>query len=166
MNPLFLFVFLSVANFNPNNSPTLQEVRNLYQKAENSENACKNLLKILEPYDETNSPLFLGYKACTNLMMAKHVSNPFTKYSYFKKGRKMLETAVNADKNDVELRSLRFAAQSNIPSFLNYNDDISTDKIFILKSYHLIKDPVLKENIYSYMMKWGKLTEDEKKFLK
>ena len=78
----------------------------------------------------------------------------------------MMEKAINADKGDVELRSLRFAAQANIPSFLNYNDDLKLDKIFILKSYHQVKDNVLRETIYYFMTKWGNLTESEKLYLK
>ena len=141
-------------------------MRTLYQKIGESESACKELLKILEPYDEKNSPLFLGYKASANMMMAKHVSNPFTKLSYFKKGKKMMEKAINADKGNVELRSLRFAVQANIPPFLNYDDDLESDKIFILKSYHQVQDMVLKKNIYYFMTKWGDLTESEKQYLK
>jgi hypothetical protein len=166
MKNILLFFILSIHTFQVKATPTLQEVRSLYQKTEASESACKELLKILEPYDEKNSPLFLGYKASANMMMAKHVSNPFTKLSYFKKGKKMMEKAINADKGNVELRSLRFAAQANIPSFLNYNDNLKSDKDYILKSYRQVKDTVLKETIYYFMTKWGDLTESEKQYLK
>lgn len=147
-------------------APTLPQVRSLYQQCEKSEDACLELIKILAPYNESNSPLYLGYKASATMMMAKHVFNPFSKLSYFKKGKKMLESAIAADAKDVELRALRFAAQSNIPSFLGYKEHLSADKLFILQSYKQVTDKVLKETIYYFMMKWGHLSEAEKQYLK
>lgn len=166
MHLLFKIIFLLVFSLKIEVSPTLPEIRTLYQQCEKSEQACKDLIKLLEPYNENNSPLYMGYKASATMMMARHVFNPFSKLSYFKKGKKMLESAIKADVNDVELRALRFAAQSNIPSFLGYNESWHNDKLFILKSYKKVTDTVLKETIYYFMTKWGKLTEEEKEYLK
>ncbi len=124
------------------------------------------MIALLKPYDESNNPLFLGYKAGANMIMAKHVRNPISKISWFNKGKKMLEAAIKADMKDVELRCLRFGIQSNVPSFLNYKEDINLDRKFILKSYSHVKDPILKKNIISYMTKWGNLTAAERELLK
>lgn len=138
----------------------------MYIQANDHEKVCKEMLTLLKPYDEANNPLYLGYKAGANMIMAKHVKNPITKISWFNKGKKMLETAIKADAKDVELRCLRFGIQSNVPSFLNYKEDISRDKKFILQSYSHVKDPVLRKNIVSYMTKWGNLSASEKALLK
>ena len=37
------------------------------------------------------------------MMMAKHVFNPFSKLSYFKKGKQMLENAIETDGQNLEL---------------------------------------------------------------
>lgn len=162
---LFLFTFsLSTASVNP--PATLPEIRSMYLKANDHEKTCVELLALLKPYDESNNPLFLGYKAGANMIMAKHVKNPISKLSWFNKGKKMLETAIQADTKDVELRCLRFGIQSNVPTFLNYKQNITRDKKFILKSYPHVKDPALKKNIISYMTKWGDLTTTEKEILK
>ena len=139
-------------------APTLAKVRSLYALTEKQEQACKELMEILSPYNEKNNPLYLGYKSSATMMMARYVSNPFSKLSYFNRGKKMLEKAVNADKYNIELRSLRFLVQSNVPSFLGYNDDIDSDKTFIISNAHLVKDPELKKNIIYFMTRWGKLT--------
>ncbi|MEO6820106.1 MAG: hypothetical protein ABI266_06750 [Ginsengibacter sp.] len=146
-------------------TPTVAKVRSLYAQTEKQENACKELIDILGPYNETNNPLFLGYKSSATMMMAKYVSNPFSKLSYFNRGKKMLEKAVNADKYNIELRSLRFLVQSNVPSFLGYNDDIDVDKTFIISNAHLVQDPELKKNIVYFMNRWGKLTPNQKNIL-
>lgn len=138
----------------------------MYLKANDHEKTCKEMIALLKPYDESNNPLFLGYKAGANMIMAKHVINPISKMSWFKKGKKMLEAAIKADMKDVELRCLRFGIQSNVPDFLNYKDNINQDKKFILKSYSHVKDPTLKKNIISYMTEWGDLTAKEKEMLK
>lgn len=84
------------------------------------------------------------------MMMAKHVVNPFAKLSYFKKGKNMLEKAIEADSENVELRFLRYAAQTNAPSFLGYDDHIAGDKKFLLQTGDSI-DKTLKNFISSQL---------------
>ena len=162
---VFFFVF-SFSTPHVNSPVTLPQIRTMYIKANDNENACKELLALLKPYDESNNPLYLGYKAGATMIMAKHSINPINKLSWFNKGKKMLETAIKADNKDVELRCLRFGIQSNIPSFLSYKQDISTDKKFILLSYPHVKDAVLKSNIVNFLTKWGDLSPSEKELLK
>lgn len=127
-----------------------QKVRSLYQKAATEEQACEKLIKMLKSNDATENPLLLGYKGSATMMMANHVFSPFTKFSYFEKGKKMLEKAVEADNENVELRFLRYAAQKNAPSFLGYDNHIVSDKRFILQSSSRIDD-TLKELISSQL---------------
>ena len=147
-------------------APTLHQVRELYVNAAKNEEACLELISILKPYNETNNALYLGYKASATMMMAKHSLNPFTKFSWFKKGKKMMETAINTSPKNVELRCLRFAAQSNIPSFLGYHENIHNDKSFILEQYPYVKDQILRRNIVTFLTKWGKLSPAESDLLK
>jgi len=88
--------------------PELSTVRTLYTKAPSDEKQCKQLVTLLDNVDETKQPLLGGYKGCATMIMAKHSFNPFTKWSYFNKGKKMLEKAVAADTANIELRYLRF----------------------------------------------------------
>lgn len=163
---LSLFVFAKPWNAiaSVKEIPPIDEVRSLYQKSMTSEDACKKLIDILEPYK--NDPLYLGYSGCATMVMAKHVFNPFSKLSYFKKGKKMLEEAVKTDKYNFELRFLRFTAQTNMPSFLGYNDSIKKDKTFILDSFSQIKDARLKAYVLPALMELKDLTQSEKEKLK
>lgn len=145
--------------------PSISKVRALYAQSEKKEEACKELMNILAPYDENNNPVFMGYKASATMMMARFASNPFSKLSYFNKGKKMLEKAVKAAPNNIEIRSLRFLVQSNVPSFLGYTADIENDKAFIISNAYLVKDEELKKNIIYFMTKWGKLTAAQTKIL-
>ena len=157
---IFLFSMTSFAQ-----APTLAKVRSLYALTEKQEQACIELMDILAPYNEKNNPLFLGYRSSAIMMMARYVSNPFSKLSYFNKGKKLLEKAVNADKNNIELRSLRFLVQSNVPSILGYKSDLESDRAFIINNAYTVEDPSLKKNIIYFMSRWGKLTPGEKTIL-
>ena len=78
----------------------------------------------------------------------------------------MLEVAIEADKTCFELRFLRFVAQTNVPSFLGYNDRIENDKNFILKGYPEVTDIKLKEFVFPMLAKSKYLNTAEKKSLK
>ena len=136
-------------------TPSLTQVRSLYEQAANDEKACKKLLEWLKPYNEKNNPLLFGYRAGGTMMMANYVFNPFSKLSYFKKGKKMLATAIAVDEQNIELRFIRFGVQTNVPSFLGYSNYVEKDKQFLKQSLPNIKDENLKNMIVSYFKKRG-----------
>lgn len=131
--------------------PTLEEVRKLFSDAQTEETSCKELIDLLEPYNETNNPLYFGYKGSATILLANHVTNPFTKLSNFRKGRKMLEKAIESDKGNSELIFLRFAIQTHVPSFLGYNKNIQKDKELLYSSLPVLKDNKLKKDIADYL---------------
>jgi hypothetical protein len=165
MKSLLFIGLLLLAKVTFANVPSINEVRSLYEKAVTDESACNKLIEILSPYNENNNPLYAGYKASAIMMMAKHVFNPFSKMSYFKRGKLILETAIKADENNVELRFLRFNAQTHIPSFLGYDGNIETDKKFLMNSFPAIQDAQLKEFLLAYLMKSSYITADKKQKL-
>ncbi len=166
MKSLIFCVLLVCSTICFGENPSLQAVRSLYQQAAAKETSCQKLIDILAPFDEKNHPLFLGYRASGTMMMAKHVFNPFTKLSWFKKGRKMLESAIGADQENVELRFLRFAVQTNIPSFLGYHDSISGDKNFLLQSLRTLQDASLRQMIVACLNDSDYVTVREKQNIK
>ena len=145
--------------------PSPEQVRPMYKKAATDESACKDLIKILAPFTEKNNALLSGYKGSATMMMAKYVFNPFSKMSYFNKGKHILEKAINVEKNNVELRFLRYCVQRNIPFFLGYKTDIAADKEFILASVKSLDDEALRSMIVEYFEEYGDLTSREKQLL-
>lgn len=149
---LMICLFLLAANLNSLASdPSVSDIRLKFHSATSSEKLCKELIKLLSPYNETNNPLLLGYRAGATMLMAKHVINPFSKLSHFKKGKTMLEKAIRADNNNVELRFLRYSIQTNVPSFLGYSGQLGKDELFLRKSLPAVKDQTLKKIISSYL---------------
>ncbi len=135
----------------------------MYAKSVESKQTAQNLLSILEKQEQ--SAFVLGYKGATKMVMAKHVFNPFTKLSYFNAGKKMLNTAISKDNENVELVFLRYATQVSAPSILGYNHHIESDKKLILKRLNNNQiDEQLTKTIVSFM-KQQKLTPEEKQQL-
>lgn len=157
-----LFFYCMVS---PAQESSIEQIRALYQKAAVEEIACEKLMNSLESIDVETNPLLFGYKGSATMMMAQHVSNPFSKLSYFHKGKNMLDIAIEADHTNIELRFLRFAAQTNAPAMLGYRGDIETDKELILNSLSSSADLSLKKLIIGYLVNSEFLDLQEKKKL-
>jgi hypothetical protein len=137
--------------------PSPSEVRTAFQKAAKEERACTALIKLLEAFNEKNSPLLAGYRACATMMMAKYVFNPFTKLSYFSKGRTLLEKCIKADKQNIELRFLRYTVQRKAPFFLGYNSAIKEDGSILKNAVSQLQDTGLKKMITGFLTAEGTL---------
>ncbi len=144
----------------------LNEVRLLFNKSATNEESCKKLMSVLNQYNETNNSTLAAYKACATMMMANHVVNPLSKLSSFNEGKELLEKCVAADKENTEIRYLRFIIQSNVPSFLGYNISISNDKTFLLNAISGLKDLPLRQMIVSFLKSSEYLSSIEKQNLK
>lgn len=145
-------IFLFIVNLI--SAQSLVELRGYLQKGENSEEVSKTLIsKSKTAYENTNKPIYLAFSAVGNFFMAKHAGNPLSKYSYFNKGKKMLEDAVKKEPNNLEIRLMRLISQEKTPSFLGYNKNIDSDKNFIVKNYKNSDD----ENLINYIKKYLKI---------
>ena len=135
--------------------PSTSRVRSLFEQAGVQKSSCIKLIKLLKPYNEINSPVLMGYKACGTMMMAKYVLNPFSKILHFRKGKKMLETVIAVNDKVVELRFLRYSIQTNAPTFLGYNNNIAEDKMFLKNAVSFLNDVVLRDKIDAYLRKYN-----------
>ncbi len=146
------------------NDVDIKMIRTLYVKAGVEESANVKMCSLLNDVD-FNDPLLFGYRASAMMIMAKYASNPLAKLSHFNKGKRMLEQAIALDSKNIELRLLRFMAQSNAPAFLRYSDKIDSDKEFIIDNIQEIYDIRLKQFIIRIMSDSKFLEPDEKLLL-
>lgn len=148
---VFFLILMTMSSVCWANNPTVKEIRLLYYQAADNKMAVKKLIDLLAPYNKKNNTLFLGYGAAATMMMARHTYNPFAKLSHFNKGKRMLEKAIEADHKNIELRFLRFTAQTNAPAFLGYNDHVLSDKAFLLRHVSELTDIDLQKLINKYL---------------
>ena len=156
-------VFLMMTNSFPQSD--ISEVRALYKEAAQEERAAQELLKITAQ-SKAKDPLMLGYHGVAQMMMAKHVGNPFKKLSYFNKGKDLFSEAISADPQNLELRFLRFTVQAETPGFLNYKQNLGEDKRILLSGTSGLKDPGLRQMILAYLLSSKELSAAEKEKLK
>ena len=136
------------------NAQSLVEFRGYLQKGESSEEVSKTLIsKSKTAYETTKKPIYEAFWAVGNFFMAKHAVNPISKYSYFNRGKKLLEDAVKKEPNSLEIRMMRYISQEKTPKFLGYNENMKSDKEFILKNYKNSDD----ENLVSFVKKYFKI---------
>lgn len=137
------FIFFSTS------SPDLQTIRDLYQKAPEDESKTIELINKLQGSDIGTT--LQGYKGAATMLMAKHAFNPYQKVKYFNEGKAILEKAIQSDKNNIELRYLRYTIQVNAPSFLGYQSNMNEDKTFLQQHVEGVTDTYLKTKIVSFL---------------
>ena len=102
----------------------------LLAKANTSEENCLEFYNVMSDF-RSQSSTAEGYFALATMMLAKIHGNPFTKLSYFNKGKHLLETIIESNPGNVELRFLRYAVQAKVPTILLYFNDQEEDKIIL-----------------------------------
>ena len=130
----------------------LVRIRTLFFQSVTNAESLEQSFHLLKVVTVKDQPVFQGYKGMCYMMMANHAINPFIKYKYFKIGKGQLEEAIRIDINSIELRFLRLTIQTNVPSILNYAENITADKQLIMKSLHLMKDEDFKNKIANYLI--------------
>lgn len=129
----------------------LSAYRDLIVKAESSEATTRQYLgSATKDFSESKMPIYEAYLGVGNFLMAKHVFSPFSKLSYFKKGKMQLEGAIAKEPNNLEMRFLRYTSQVEMPDILGYKQSISADKKFILEHYKESNDVTLVSQIKQY----------------
>ncbi|MGN0003545.1 MAG: hypothetical protein ACI35V_08925 [Sphingobacterium composti] len=130
-------------------SISLHDVRKDFNKGVKDESLCKKYLHSLKANAKT--PLEKGYEAAFHMFMAKHTNNPIKKMSYFKDGKKLLESQIKTEPHNTELRFIRLCIQYYIPDFLGYKNNIEEDKEFLVANLYKLQDEKTKDIIYNYL---------------
>jgi hypothetical protein len=130
----------------------MSKIRHLYQGAPLVKQDATQLESLLQNINSnTATPVLVCYKGASEMIQAKYAFNPFTKLEKFNKGKELLQKAISRDTLDLEMRYIRFSIQSNLPSFLDYHDELNMDKRFLVENTKNTKDPELKKMISNYL---------------
>jgi hypothetical protein len=143
-------------------NPDIAALRKLYYKAPTNKSDEETFLKTMEQLQIGKNPLLLCYKGVALILQANYCFNPYDKWSCFRKGKALMELAVEADPENIEIRFMRFCVQTNAPVFLNYHAELFVDKTKILKAWNTIPDNDLKDKIKSFILKSNCCTNNEK----
>jgi hypothetical protein len=128
------------------------DLRNQFDKAIYSKSIAESLKQTLQQKSSLTS-LELGYLGATKMLLAKHYYNPFNKLEIFNQGKVDLENALKKDKNNAEIIFLRYSCAKNAPHFLNYYQNLESDRIFLENAVTSITDNDLKNRIKVFLKK-------------
>lgn len=109
--------------FNSLSAQVLDNVRNQFPGINSLEEAELHMKSL----ENEKGIACKAYYAAMLFMKSKYVKFPFTKYSYFKKGKAALDLLVQENKTNIEMRYIRFLFQNQMPSFLNYDKNLKED---------------------------------------
>ena len=98
-----------------------------------------------------------AYEGALLMKKAAIAGNPKDKLSLFKQGNQKLESAIKDEPENAEYRFLRFMIQENAPGFLGYNDNMDTDKSFIVSHFKKLA-PEVQKAILNYSKTSKKLS--------
>lgn len=129
-----LIIFISITCFCQEKN--LIEIRSCFKSIEGV-NEIKKLISLSE--NSLDHPVILAYNYTGKLMMLDYSNNPFEKYKIFKTKTKQIDSIINTNQKNIEIRLLRYALQKNSPYFLKYNSDLRSD-------LNYIKSNLYKEN--------------------
>lgn len=113
-------------------SANIGTVRSLFSKASENETSNERLIELTENATINSNPVMYAYYAGGLMTMANHVFWPMSKLEYFNDGKEKLENVIRKYPKNVEIRFIRFSIQVGAPIFLDYTDDLETDKAYIL----------------------------------
>ncbi len=135
--------------------------RTMLDKAYHSEDAAVAMLTRLQaiPYPD---PVEKAYLGTVQMLMAEHTFFPWNKLKHFSEGSKMLDEAIEEERDNAEMRLLRFACQTNIPDFLGYNKAIEADKAVLLNHMKKSTDADLTRRIKKILMESTHISDQEK----
>ncbi|GAB3526760.1 hypothetical protein GCM10027443_02370 [Pontibacter brevis] len=166
---LSLLVFFCSSTWADTTRYNVSQLRLQYLQASKEEAVAKQFHEKMSGYNE-NDPLVLAYKAASEAVMAKYVWNPYSKLKQIKTANAIYEDAVAMDKNNAEIRFLRFTLQHYVPRYLNLSPHVEEDKKMIIKSLQAYPNSGLSKplarTIRDFMLTKDHCTEAEKKILR
>lgn len=147
----FLVLFIGVFCFSSSIDTDITELRNLYRYAKDSKENTEQFYKATLNSNHQKDPVLSAYYGCALTLKASYADSRGDKISFFKKGKKMIEKAIESDPNNIELRMIRLSVQSNAPRITRYYKNMDEDKSFLINNIEKVSSPKLKEFIKGFM---------------
>jgi hypothetical protein len=111
------------------------------------------------------SPLNTCYLGVVQALKAKHAWNPYYKVKYLNDAEKTLQTAVNREPDNMEIRFMRFSIEHNVPGFLGFTKHLTADKEAMIqqldKKHYATADHEVVVTIIKFLIESKRCTPHE-----
>lgn len=163
---LLVLVGTSQAQFSPKEISVLK--RDLVRAVESTK-VTDSIYKKLSALPN-KSALVVGYIGTVEALKAKHAWNPYNKIKYVKVSLKTMQKAINMDKDNLEIRFMRFSIEHYTPGFLGLSKNLDIDRKEIFKHYQNrsfgVADEELIKGVAKFMVDSKRCTAEEIKVFK
>ncbi|WP_316801873.1 hypothetical protein [Pedobacter nototheniae] len=136
---------------------------NMVKAVENSR-LTDSLFKKLDALPDKTA-LITAYTGTLEALKAKHSWNPYNKIKYVSRSLKTMNKAIAMDKENMEIRFMRFSIEHFTPSFLGFSKDLDVDRKEIVKHYQNRSfgntDEDLVKNVAKFMIDSKRCTAQE-----
>ncbi|MDY0079579.1 MAG: hypothetical protein RBR95_03250 [Ignavibacteriaceae bacterium] len=147
-------------------------IRTIFYEAVEDEDKNDEMYEYIENAlkSHPSNPSFLtAYLGASETLVAKHSYNPYTKWTYLKKGLVKIDDAIRKYKESLELRFLRFSILHYLPSFLGFSKEREEDLItlyrLLLKKDYSEIDFEVQTGIINFLIESERLTSKQIKEL-
>ena len=93
---------------------------------------------IISTNSNSENPLIISYNIVAELMMIEYEINPYKKLKVFNYLTNKIDSIIDKNSNNVELRMLRYSIQKKSPFFLRYADNINNDLTYIKQNLNTL----------------------------
>jgi hypothetical protein len=143
----------------------LSEIRKLYpDSAKSEENANAFNQKLADVAETDANKTLVAYKGAAETLLSKFGNTLGKKTKHMKAGAHLIDAAVAADADNIEIRMIRLSVQESVPKIVGYKKNIKEDKAFIVANY--AKSGNLKEYIKNFIQRSKTFSDEEKKAYK
>jgi hypothetical protein len=122
----------------------ISEIRRAFQYASNNKSNAEAFYELVQSKEHSEEFVFSAYDGASDVILSKYLDGNLEKLKYFRQGAEKIESAVEGDSYNTEVRFVRLVIQMNTPDFLDYNENIEEDKDFLLEHYSECSSDVRK----------------------
>ncbi|WP_062055644.1 hypothetical protein [Aquimarina longa] len=147
LSAILVIVLLSITN----NTIHIKDIRESYKTCNDSREKALQFFKLTHNSLQNKGAIYKGYHGAALALKASFSWNPYKKLSFFNKGRKMIDSAILSEPDNIELRMIRISIQSNAPKIVGYYKNIDEDRNLILSKIDTVNDKELKQYIDNFI---------------
>lgn len=142
-----------------------QQLRNLFLQALERKTALDSLTLRLESIEKKN-PVEESYFGICNAIYCQYDDGNWAKMKHVLKSRNHLNSAVERDSKDPELRFMRLMLEHFLPGFLGMNKHIPDDlKVILANPGFVDNDPALKKKVLDFLIWCKRCTPAQEKLV-
>jgi hypothetical protein len=111
----------------------MKEMREMLRTASDSKANSNKLYEKVGSYSGEDAVL-ISYKAAAHAIKAKFASNPLKKLKYIKASARIFDEATQRNNQDLEIRFVRFAVETQTPAKIKLSKHVEEDKNILLQA--------------------------------